>query len=278
MDSNTKVVLVTGGSGGIGQATALEFARLGYKIAITGRDLERLEKTIDLLVVEAEVEASKSRGKSGDNIKRESHYLAIKADFSNLQEIDQVVCRTVEKFGHLDILINNAGYSGASPPLEDPKFFEDFQMTIQVNLIAPTRIAQLAAPHLKRSKGVLINVSSVADRVAFPWMGYCVSKAGLSMLTKTLAVALDSTGVRVLTVAPGPILTNFAPHQSLEAHASMTSLARIGRAEEVAQAIVFLCSDSASFIQATCLDVDGGWLTKFGDFYSTIGAKLAAQN
>lgn len=249
------MVLVTGGSSGIGGSTALEYAKLGYKIAITGRDEDRLNKVFEEMT-------NLSPSKSKDN------FLILKVDFEDTAQVDTVVKQTVDKFGQLDILINNAGFAGKRRGLNHPEFFEDFQKIMQVNLMSATRVAQLAAPHLVKTKGVIVNVSSVADRIANPSISYSVSKAGLSMLTKTLANAFEGTGVRVVTVSPGPIKTNFSPRTA--SMAPMTSMNRAGESIEVANTIVFLTSDKASYIHGCTIDVDGGMYAKFGGLFNDL--------
>lgn len=253
--SNQKVVLVTGGSAGIGEATAIEFAKLGYKVAITGRNQERLDKVLKELV---SVSPNKSQG----------DFLALKANFGDPKQVDSVVPETVQQFGGIDILVNNAGFSGRKIEFESDGFYDDFKEILQVNLFASVRIAQLAAPHLIKSKGVIVNVSSIADRLAMPTVSYSVSKAGLTMVTKCLANNFEGKGVRVVTVAPGPIKTNFA--EGIEAFGPMTSLLRVGEAQEVANAIVFLASDKASYIHGCTLDVDGGCYSKFGGVFNNL--------
>lgn len=258
----TKVVLVTGASAGIGEATALEYAKLGYKVAFTGRNEERLNKVLEQLV---EVSPSKSA----------DDFLAIKADFEIPAQVEPVVEKTVAKFGQLNILVNNAGFPGQKRDLSHEDFFEDFQRIIQVNLMAATRIAQLASKHLIKTKGVIINVSSIADRLAMPTISYSVSKAGLTMLTKTLANAFDGTGVRAVTVAPGPIKTNFA--EGIEAYGPLSSLSRVGESKEVADTIVFLASEKASYIHGCTIDVDGGVYSKFGGMFDSFRTPLGSD-
>lgn len=245
----SKAVLVTGGSSGMGKAVALEYSKLGYRVAITGR-------TADELVGMEQQLAELSPNKSMDD------FLAIEADFEIPAQVETIVERVVAKFGQLDILINNAGYIGKKCGLMNEEFFDDFKKILQVNLVAHTRIVQLAIRHLTKTKGVIINVSSICDRIALPNISYSVSKAGISMLTKSLANALEGTGVRVVAVAPGATRTNFA--ENMDAYARLSSLNRIGEAQDIANTIVFLTSDKASFIHGTIIDVDGGSYTKFG--------------
>lgn len=255
-----KVVLITGASSGIGKATAVEYAKLGYKLAITGRNKERLDQVVESL---GSVSPSKSAS---------SDFLALVADFEDPKQVEPVVVNTLNKFGRLDILINNAGYTGERFSILEDGFYEDFKNIIQVNLMAATRLAQLAYPHVVKSKGVIVNVSSIADRIATPTMSYSISKAGLSMLTKTLANSLDGTGVRVLTVSPGPIMTNIS--RGIDKMGPTTSLGRVGQPVEVASTIVFLTSDKASYIHGATIDVDGGCMVKFGGMFNRIREEI----
>lgn len=253
MSNQDKVVLVTGGSSGIGAATAVEYSKLGYKVVITGRDKNRIQNVLDQLT-------SLSPSKNTNN------FLALTANFEDPAQVDPIVEQTLNKFGQLDILVNNAGYRGEAKGLNGAGFFEDFQNIMQVNLMAATRLAQLASPHLIKTKGVIINVSSICDRLPTPSISYSVAKAGLSMLTKTLANALEGTGVRVVTVAPGPIVTNFS--SNLDKYGKATSLQRAGEATEVANTIVFLASDKASYIHGCTIDIDGGLMSKFNGLFN----------
>lgn len=246
-----KVVLVTGASaGGIGHATALEFAKLGYKVAITGRDKQRLKETM------RDLESAAAPFGAGP----ETNFLTLEVDLENTIQVDELIPQVIAKFGQLDILINNAGSVGKRKSLLDDDFYEDYLGIMQVNLLAPTRLAQLAAPHLLKAPhgGVIINVCSVADRLAFSSnASFCISKAGLSMLTKTLANTFEGKSVRVLTVSPGAIATNIVPGSATMGKLS-TLAERSGTSKEVADVIVFLASDKASYMTGTCVDVDGG--------------------
>lgn len=195
----------------------------------------------------------------------------MRVDFENPKQVENVVSDTVAKFSQLDILVNNAGYMGKKLGLADKNFYEDFQRVIQVNLMAATRVAQLSIPYLIKTKGVMINLASVVDRVAFPLIAYSVSKAGVSMLTKTLANSLGDSGVRVVTVAPGPVKTDLLDGIELD---SYTLMNRVGAPIEVANTIIFLCSDKASFITGCEIDVDGGYITKFGGAFNHMQQKF----
>lgn len=254
MSVTQKVALITGASSGIGECTAIELAKQGYLVAITGRSAENLARVAGSL------------GQPADRV------LTIQADFEDPAQVDGVVGKVLDAFGRLDVLVNNAGYPGKGLHLEHENFFLDFQNIMQVNLMAATRLAQLAAPELKKNKGVLVNVSSVADRVGMASISYSVSKAGMSMLTKTLANALDGSGARVVTVSPGPIKTNFGRNREIQISDQFvrgcTSLHRFGQAEEVAQVIAFLVSEKASYVHGCTIDVDGGMIAKFNNLSS----------
>lgn len=256
--SAKKIVLVTGGSSGIGGATAVEFAKLGYKVAITGRNQAKLNEVAEKLTTSSPT-------------KSKEDFLALKADFVDPKQVELVVQETVAKFGGLDILVNNAGYPGDRRDFKHQEFYRDFQNILQVNLFAPVRIAQLASPYLIKSKGVIINITSIADRMALPTVSYSVTKAGLSMFTKCVANSYDGLGVRVVGVAPGPIVTNFM--EGIDKFGPMTSLGRSGESIEVANTIVFLASDKASYIHGCVVDVDGGCYSKFGGVVNAATSK-----
>lgn len=242
-----KVVIVTGGSSGIGKATAIEFARLGYRVAITGRNERKLKSVWQKML-----------DNSPDH--RSEDYLILQADFEDMSQVETTVADVMKTFGRLDVLINNAGYQARNRGIKDADFFEDFLKVQQVNLHAPMRLCQLAVPHLMDTKGVIINVTSIADRVPMETISYSVSKAGLSMMTKCLANALEGKQVRAVGVAPGPVKTNFAT--GMELAGFMTSLGRVGDSQELADTIVFLASDKASFVHGTVVTVDGGCHSK----------------
>lgn len=252
-----KVVLITGGSGGLGKPTAIEFAKLGCKVAISGfEEQEQLDKLIEEIASYSPTSNESSK----------ENFLAICSNFKDSSQIDRVVELTIGKFGQLDILINAAGTIGRGSQLTkyilEPDFFDDFQHVLQVNLIALTRVCQLAAPHLIKTKGVIINVSSIADRWAMPTISYSVSKAGVSMLTRTLANALEGSGVRVLAIAPGAINTDLVP--GIELFGLASSLNRLAEPKEIAEMLVFLSSDKAAYVHGSVIDIDGGTLAKFG--------------
>lgn len=259
MSEGKKVALITGASSGIGEAAALEFAKLGYNVVITGRNDARLESVANKLTQEC----------------KDSNVLSLKVEMSDEQQVDTVVAKTVDHFGRIDVLVNNAGTLGHETQIQEPDFYDDFKNIMQVNLFAPVRLSQLALPHLEKTKGVIVNISSIADSFAIHTVSYSVSKAGLSMLSRTLVNALEGNGVRVVTISPGPIATNIVPE--MESAAAITALNRIGQPKEVADLIVFAATDKGSFIHGANLCIDGGMLPKFGGFSQFVKAMQAAN-
>ncbi|XP_053948672.1 3-oxoacyl-[acyl-carrier-protein] reductase FabG-like [Anastrepha ludens] len=243
-----KVVIVTGASSGIGAATAELFAKRDAKVVLVGRDETNLKAT------EA---ACKSANSSAE-------LLIIKADIT--LEAESIINRTIEKFGLLDVLVNNAGILATGNILDID--VDQFDTILNTNLRAVFVLTKLAAPHLVKSQGNIVNVSSLAGTRSFAnSSSYCVSKAGLDQFTKCIALDLASKNVRVNSVNPGLIVTNirrrggmsdeeYAKHveRGKETHA----LGRVGNPMEVAEAIAFLASETASFITGAILPIDGG--------------------
>lgn len=246
-----KVTLITGASSGIGEATALHFASLGSWLALTGRKADALNKVA--------TECS-SKGIPRDKI------LVVTGDMCKEADVVAVVAKTLEHFGKIDILVNSAGIlkngSTESTPLSV------YDEVMNVNLRSVFHMMQLAIPHLKKTKGTIVNVSSVTGLRAFPnVVAYNLSKAGLDQLTRTAALELAADGVRVNAVNPGVIVTEVhkrggmseADYAKFLEHGKTThAMGRVGKAEEVAQAIAFLASDDASFITGQTLAIDGG--------------------
>lgn len=234
--NETKVALVTCGNSSISEATALEYAKLGYQVAFIERNADKLKNINNQLIATMR----------GLNQSPEKRFFALQVDFERSTEVDHVIDKVIEKFGRLDILVNNAGYSGDSTKTPAAsEFFEDFQRVLQLNLMVATRFAQLASPHLIKTKGVIVNVSS--DCVAAPTISNRVSKAGLSMLTKTLANAHEKTGVRVVGVAACPNVNHLKSNMDKNHKIQWV---------EVAKVIVFVSSDKSSYIHGSTLDIN----------------------
>lgn len=243
-----RVALVTGATSGIGHATALGFAGEGARLALVGRDTEALG------VVAREV---KERG---------GEALEIKADVTAEADARRAVDETVERFAALDILVNAAGI--ISNGTVENTALEDWDAMMNVNLRSVFHLMQLAAPHLERRPGNVVNVSSVTGLRAFPGvLAYCVSKAGVDQLTRCAALELAPKGVRVNAVNPGVVVTDIHRRGGMpeEAYAAFLErskqthpLGRVGDAREVADLVLFLASDRASWITGATYSIDGG--------------------
>ncbi len=245
-----KVAAVTGGSEGIGRATALRLAELGAKVAICARRAEVLEKTAaEIRRLGAEV-------------------LAVTADATKADDMARFVEQTVQRFGRIDILVNNAGATGQSPfdAVDDAAWQQD----IEIKVMAHVRTARAVIPHMKQQGGGrIINLNMVGakhpDARQFPTT---VSRAAGLALTKGLSKELAGSNILVNAVAVGKIKSMQQERHaarsglSVEEHYAKTGktipLGRMGEAEEVANVIAFLASDAASYVTGTCINVDGG--------------------
>jgi NAD(P)-dependent dehydrogenase (short-subunit alcohol dehydrogenase family) len=240
-----KVALVTGATSGIGQACAVAFAQAGAKVICVGRKAEALreiEKTIG-----AEV-------------------LTIEADLAETEAAERVVARALEVFGGIDILVNAAGHiSNGTIENTSLKAWDDM---MNVNVRAPFQLMQKALPSLIERGGNIVNVSSVTGLRAFPGvLAYCVSKAALDQLTRCSSLELAAKGVRVNAVNPGVVVTQIHKRGGMndEAYAAFLEhsktthpLGRTGRPEEIADLVLFLASDKASWITGATYSIDGG--------------------
>lgn len=245
-----KVVLVTGASSGIGACTAISFAKEGANVALVGRNEVKLKCVLE----QCEKYSQKC--------------LLIKADISQCEDTVKAVQQTVERYGRLDILVNNAGISKFGGIL-DEKFMDAFDETMNTNLRAQAHITNLAAPHLVEAKGSIVNISSVAGTSvkhlsnALP---YYVSKAALNHFTRAIALELAEHGVRVNTISPGPVRTDFFENanitEPIESFGEATALNRVSEAEEIAELVLYLSSDKAKCITGSNYVCDNGYMLK----------------
>jgi NAD(P)-dependent dehydrogenase (short-subunit alcohol dehydrogenase family) len=243
MATDSLTALITGGTAGIGRATADKLAQLGIHVIVVGRNAERGEKTV------AEVRA-----------------LGGKADFIPSDLRDAANAREVAKKaiqlgnGHVDILINNAGIYPFGPTHEMTE--EMFERVYSLNVKAPYfLVAELAPLMAKRGKGAIVNLSTMAADYGAPGLSlYGSSKAAINLLTNVWAAEYGPSGVRVNAVSPGPTRTEGtgAMGEGLEQLAAQAPAGRPATADEIAEAIVFLATDRASFIYGAKLAVDGG--------------------
>ncbi|MDT8860981.1 glucose 1-dehydrogenase [Alkalihalobacillus sp. MEB130] len=240
-----KVVLISGGSKGIGYAIASSFLQEGAKVAIAARGKEALD------------EATENLG---------GQVMAIQADLTNEKEREQVVERVIETFGTIDILVNNVGGSNGSTTAETDLdlFYEAFEL----NYFSAVHFSKLVLPYLQEKRsGSIINISSIFGRESGGKVTYNSAKAAMISFTKSLADEAIKDGVRVNGVAPGSILhpsgnwqrrLNENPEKINQFVKDEIPAGRFGTAEEVANVVTFLASDKASWVVGATLNVDGG--------------------
>jgi NAD(P)-dependent dehydrogenase (short-subunit alcohol dehydrogenase family) len=243
MATNSLTALITGGTSGIGRATAKKLAKLGIPVIVVGRNAQRGNETL------AEIRAA---GGKAD---------FIASDLRNASSAREVAKRAVELgSGHVDILINNAGTFPFGPT--DKTTEEEFDRVYALNVKAPYfLVAELAPLMAKRGKGAIVNVSTmVADYGVSGMSLYGSSKAAINLLTKSWAAEYGPRGVRVNAVSPGPTRTEGteAMGEGVEQLAAQAPAGRPATADEIAEAIVFLATDQSSFVYGAKLAVDGG--------------------
>lgn len=244
-----KVALITGGTSGIGEATALLFAKEGSRIAITGRN-ETRGHAITAQILESGGEA-----------------IFIRTDVRKADECQRAVEAAVSRFGRVDILFNNAGIFYAHDTLECTE--EEWDLQIDINLKGTFLMSKYALPGMiARGGGVIINNSSGWGIVGGDKaVAYCASKGGVVLLTKAMAIDHGRQGIRVNCICPGDVETPMLPEdarfrgmkwEDYLAGCSNRPLGRIGTADEIAKAVLFLASDDSSFMTGAALVVDGG--------------------
>ena len=239
-----KIVLITGGAGGIGKSIAKKFSEQGAEIIITGRDSKKLDSAI------------KELGKG----------MSIVADIKNEAEVKDGVQKIIEKFGRIDILVNNAGIHPKIKPLHEIEESE-WNNVIDINLTGQFRVTKAVIPHMiKNGVGSIINISSDAGLKAFENYqadAYSASKAAMILLTKTWALEYAKNKIRVNCVCPGTIDAGMAkPFLSSEVIKELAvsdhPLGRIGKPEDVANAALYFASEESSWTTGSILVVDGG--------------------
>ena len=246
---NEKVVIITGAATGIGRATAIAFARQGANIVIA--DNHNADETLALIEDEGVIATY------------------IKCNVQNENEVKALVEQTIEQYGRLDIAVNNAGIEGVQSLLQDTNT-DNWEKTINTNLKGVFLCMKYELPEmLKNGHGAIVNIASIAGLVAFPNMAaYVASKYGVIGLTKTAALENAKTGIRINAVCPGVIKTPMVDRslggnpEAEQAYTSAIPMGRMGRPEEIADFILYLCSDAASYITGQAMAADGGWVVQ----------------
>lgn len=244
-----KVAIVTGGASGIGKAAALAFAREGAKVVVA--DNADASRTVD------EIKAGGGEG------------IFVHVDVSKVVDAKILVEKTIDTYGRLDFAYNNAGTEGTPAPLHECSE-ENWERTIGINLRGVWACMKYELLHMRKAgSGCIVNCASVAGLVGFTTLpAYVASKHGVVGLTKTAALENARSGIRINAVCPGVIKTamtdrftgkNKMAEQQL---AESEPVGRMGRPEEVAAAVTWLCSEEASFVTGQALAVDGGWVAQ----------------
>ena len=247
-----KVALITGSSSGIGQAIAKKFAEEGAKVVVNyNSGTKGAEETLGMV---------KEAGSEG---------ITIQADVSLTADIHRLVDAAYDRFGELDILVNNAGMEKKAPFTEVQE--ADYDKVMAVNMKGPFFLTQYFVQKLQNAKkpGRIVNISSVHEDMSFPgFTAYCVSKGGMRMFTRNLAVELGPKNITINNIAPGAIMTPMnnklkENKQVLEALLKNIPLNRIGTTDDVANLAAFLASDKAGYITGSTYVVDGGLMRNY---------------
>jgi NAD(P)-dependent dehydrogenase (short-subunit alcohol dehydrogenase family) len=231
-----RAALVTGSTNGIGKATALALARDGFDVVVHGRDAGRGAATVN------EIEAAGGTARF------------VGADLSNAADVE----RLADEAGEIDVLVNNGGFSWFGPT--DQLDLATYDRLFDSNVRSAYQLVAAFAPRMaKAGRGSIISVDSMAGRVGLPGSAaYAATKASLTAMTRAWAAEFSPAGVRVNTVAPGPVRSNGASQERIESLGRTTLLGRAADPEEVAEVIAFLASDKSGYITGAVIPIDGG--------------------
>lgn len=244
MEPTVKSAIVTGASHGIGKSIAFALAELGIQVIIADVDFHGAECVAKEITI---------RGYKA---------IPVKVDVSNSKELDNLVAVTVEHFGKIDILINNAGICPRTPFEEITE--EEWDKVLATNLKSVFLLSQKTLPHMKNNRsGRIVNIASVAGKMGGIQVGahYSASKAAVICLTKTLALYCAKHHINVNAVCPGVIeteITTCIPDEQIRKYKEKIPVGQLGSTEDVANAVLFLVSDKANYITGEILDVNGG--------------------
>jgi NAD(P)-dependent dehydrogenase (short-subunit alcohol dehydrogenase family) len=245
-----KVALVTGGASGIGRATALTFAREGAKLVIADMNEEGGQQTVHMLTEQG------------------GEAIFVRTDVSKAVEVQALISTVVETYGRLDCAHNNAGISGGGRARTAEYAEDTWHQVITVNLTGVWFCMKYEIPQmLSQGSGAIVNTASVAGLIGGRGLAaYVASKHGVVGLTKTAALEYAQQGIRVNCVCPGVIQTPMTERAlsdpELKAQITARPIGRVGTPEEVAEAVVWLCSDAASFVTGHTMTVDGGYVAQ----------------
>ncbi|MEH2301276.1 MAG: SDR family oxidoreductase [Nostoc sp.] len=241
-----KVALVTGASSGIGRASAIAFASAGAKVVVASRRLAESEETVRLI---------KEIG---------GEAIFVKTDVSNAAEVEALVNKTVKTYGRLDCACNNAGIAGNPGLITDDMSEEDWDLLVNVNFKGTWLCLKYEIrAMLKQNSGAIVNVASVGAIVGVPgYATYSATKGAVIALTRTAAIEYAKSGIRVNVVSPGATETDMLASLPVDLLAQLPAahpIGRIGKPEEIAKTVVWLCSDATSFITGHNMIIDGGY-------------------